>query len=69
MACTFQAMIGEKFAPLIGLRDEDMDINTMTTTYSTAVTDAASEILRKERRRKNRVSPEMFSTSVMKGEI
>ena len=44
--------IGGKFAPLIGLRDEDMDINTMITTYNTAVTDAASEILGKERRRK-----------------
>ena len=25
MACTFQATIGEKFAPLVGLSDEDMD--------------------------------------------
>ena len=49
MACTFQATIGGKFAPLIGLSDEDMD---MDTTYNTAVTDAASEILAKERRRK-----------------
>ena len=44
--------MGGKFAPLIGLRDEDMDINTMITIYNTAVTDAASEILRKERPRK-----------------
>ena len=29
-----------------------MDINTMITAYKTAVTDAASEILGKERRRK-----------------
>ena len=29
-----------------------MDINTMITTYNTAVTDAASEILGKEHRRK-----------------
>ena len=50
MACTFQATIGGKFAPLIGLSDEDMD--TMITTYNTAVTDAASEILGKESRRK-----------------
>ena len=40
----FQAMIGGKFAPHIGLRDEDMDIDTMITTYNTAVTDTASEI-------------------------
>ena len=33
--------------------DEDMDKNTMLTTYNTTVTDAASEILGKvERRRK-----------------
>ena len=52
MACTFQATIGGKFAPLIGLSDEDMDMDTTITTYNTAVTDAASEILGKERRRK-----------------
>ena len=52
VACTFQATIGGKFAPLIGLSDEDMDMDTMITTYNTAVTDAASEILYKERRRK-----------------
>ena len=52
VACTFQATICGKFAPLIGLSDEDMDMDTMITTYNTAVTDAASEILGKERRRK-----------------
>ena len=50
--CPFQATIGGKFAPLVGLSDEDMDMDTMITTYNTAVTDAASEILGKERRRK-----------------
>ena len=52
MACTFQATIGGKFAPLTGLSDEDMDMDTMITTYNIAVTDAASEILGNERRRK-----------------
>ena len=52
VACTFQATIGGKLAPLIGLSDDDMDIDTMITTYNTAVTDAASKILEKERRRK-----------------
>ena len=52
MACTFQATIGGKFAPLIGLRDEDMDIDTMIITYNTPMTGAASEILGKEGRRK-----------------
>ena len=50
VACTFQATIGGKLAPLTGLSDEDMD--TMITTYNTAMTNAASEILGKERRRK-----------------
>ena len=45
VACTFQAMIGGKFSPVIGLSDEDMDMDTMITTYNIAVTDAASEIL------------------------
>ena len=52
VACTFQATIGGKFAQLIGLNDEDLGIYTMITTYNTAVTDGASEILGKERRRK-----------------
>ena len=34
-----QAAIGGKFAPLISLRDDEMD---MTTTYNTAVTDSAT---------------------------
>ena len=65
MAFTFQATIGGKLALLIGLSDEDMDINTMVTIFNTTVNDAASEILRKERRRKM----VMFSTSVMREEI
>ena len=52
VACTFQAAIDGKFAPLIGLSDEDMDMDTMITIYNTAVTDAASETLGKKRRRK-----------------
>ena len=67
VACTFQATIGGKFTPLIGLSDMDMD--TMITTYSTAVTDSASEILGKECCRKKPWVTKMFSTSVMRGEI
>ena len=48
MACIFQATIAGEFAPVIGLTDEDMDINTTITTYSAAVTDTVSEILGKE---------------------
>ena len=51
VACTFQATIGGKFAPLTGLNDDDMDIDTMITNYNTEVTDAAIEVLGKERRR------------------
>ena len=47
VACTFQATIGGKFAPFIGLSNEDMDIDTMVAIHNTAVTDAASEILGK----------------------
>ena len=38
VACAFQATIGGKFAPVIGLRDEDMNINNMITTYNTVET-------------------------------
>ena len=69
VACTSQATICRKFTLLIGLRDEDMDINTMITTYNTAVTDAASEILGGTNvTKKCHGSPEMFSTSLMRGD-
>ena len=51
MACTFHATLDGTFAPLIGLGDEDMDMDTMIK-YNTAVNDAANEIIGKERRRK-----------------
>ena len=69
VACTFQATIGGKFTSLTGLRDKDMGIDTMITTYNAPVIDAANEILGKERRRKRPWVPKMFSTSVMRGEI
>ena len=47
-----KATIGGKFALLIGLRDQDMNIDTMITTYNTAVTHADCEMLEKECRRK-----------------
>lgn len=52
MAHIFQAIISGKFASLIGLRDEYMNINTIITTFNTALTVEASKILRNERRRK-----------------
>ena len=42
VACIFQATTGEKFATLIDLTYDDTD--TRITNYSTAMTDAASEI-------------------------
>ena len=52
MGCTAQATKCGNFTPLIGLRDEDMDINTTIATCNTAVTAAASEILANKCRRK-----------------
>ena len=69
MACTFQATIDGKFAPLIGLSDKDIDMATMITTYNTAVTDAACERLGRNAAGKSHGSAKMFSTSVMRGEI
>ena len=69
MACTFQATISGKLAPLIGLRDEDRDINTMITIYTTTLTDAAMRYLGRKATGKSLGLPEMFSTSVMKEEI
>ena len=49
---TFQAMIGRKFAPLTVTSNEDTDIDSMITTFNTAVTETASEILGKQRQKK-----------------
>ena len=42
---TFQAMTGRRFAPLTIMSNEDTDIDSMITTFNTAVTETASEIL------------------------
>ena len=49
---TFQAMIGGKFAHLTITNKEDTDLDSMITTFNTAVTETASEILSKHHRRK-----------------
>ena len=46
-------MIGGKFAPLTIMSNEDTDIDSMITTFNTAVTETASEILGKHRQEKN----------------
>ena len=42
---TFQAMKGGKFAPLTITNNEDTDVDSMITTFNTAVTETASDIL------------------------
>ena len=49
---TVQALIGEKFAPLTIMSNEDTDKDSMITTFNTAVTETASEILGKHRQKK-----------------
>ena len=49
---TFQAMIGGTLAPLTIMSNADTDIDSMITTFNTAVTETASEILDKHRQKK-----------------
>ena len=49
---TFQAMIGRKFAPLTIMNNEDTDLGSMITTFNTAVTETASEIIGKHHQKK-----------------
>ena len=60
---TFQAMIGGRFAPLTITSNEDTDIDSMITTFNTAVTEMANIV-----RRKNRGSLQKFSICATKGE-
>ena len=45
-------MVGGKFAPLTIMSNEDTNIDSMITTFNTAVTETASEILGKHRQKK-----------------
>ena len=49
---TFQAMIGGRFAALTIMSNDDTDIDSMITTFNTAVTETASEILGKHHLKK-----------------
>ena len=49
---TFQAMIGGKFAPLTIMDNEITNLDSMITTFNTAVTETASEILGKHHQKK-----------------
>ena len=61
-------MIGAKFAPLTNMSNEGTDTDSMITTFSTAVTETASEILGKHRPKKNPGSPQKFLICATKGE-
>ena len=45
-------MIGGRFAPLTIMSNEDTDVDSMITTFNTAVTETASELLSKHRQKK-----------------
>ena len=47
MAEAFKAKIGGRFAPLLILGAEEVDVNHMTTTLNTVITETATEILGK----------------------
>ena len=49
---TFQSMIGGKFLSFTIMNNEDAYMNSMITTFSTAVTKTASEILGEHRQKK-----------------
>ena len=49
---TVQAVIGRRFAPLTIMSNDDTDIDSMITTFYTAVTETACEILGKHRQKK-----------------
>ena len=49
---TFQALIGGSFAPLIIMNNEDANMDSMITTFNTAVAETTSKILAKHRQKK-----------------
>ena len=50
---TFHAMIRGKFAPLTIMNNESTDLDLMITTFNTAVTETASDILGNHRQENN----------------
>ena len=50
---TFQATIGGKFAAITIMNKEDTDMDPMITSFNTAVTKTANEMLGKHRQKKN----------------
>ena len=65
---TFQAIVGKKFAPLTIMSNEDADVDSLITTFNTAVTETASEIFGKHRQKKKPWVTEKFLICATKGE-
>ena len=65
---TFQTITCGKFAPLTIMNNEDADMDSMITTFNTAMTETASEILGKHFQNKNPGSPQKFSICATKGQ-
>ena len=61
-------MIGGKFVPLTIMDTEDTDLDSMITTFNTAVIETASEILGKHRQKKKLVSLQKVLICATKGE-
>ena len=61
-------MIGGKFAPLTIMNNEDAVLDSVITTFNTAVTETVSEILANIVRRKNPGSLQKFLICATKGE-
>ena len=67
---TFRAKIGGKFASLTIMNSENTDTDTMITTFNTAVTRTACEILGKHRQRKTHwITAEIFDLRNKKREL
>ena len=62
------AMTGGRFAPLTIMSNEGTDIDSIITTFNTAVTETASEILGKHRQKKYPGSLQKFLICATKGE-
>ena len=50
-------MIGGKFAPLTIMNNEDTHLDSMITTFNTAVTERASDVPGKHRQKKKKKKP------------
>ena len=65
---TFQAMIVGKFAPLTFMNNEDTDLDSIITTFNTAVTETASEVHGKHSQKKKYLCHCKKSSSVRQKE-